>query len=121
MDSSKEDSGRLVGPVTFSFDFSQTILIGGGLLVPYSLPGPPVIKQLMQIATVVLDQDGRFQPVFLLTQALSAHCCSLTSLLPASVAHAVIFNRRAYLNTKLATSGILMMSSDLLRVSQLAQ
>ena len=107
--------------MTFSFDFSQTILIGGGLLVPYSLPGPPVIKQLMQIATVVLDQDGRFQPVFLLTQALSARCCSLTSLLPASVAHAVIFNRRAYLNTKLATSGILMMSSDLLRVSQLAQ
>ena len=49
MDSSKEDSGRLVGHVTFSFDFSQTILIGGGLLVPYSLPGPPVIKQLMQI------------------------------------------------------------------------
>lgn len=36
MDSSKEDSGRLVGHVTFSFDFSQMILIGGGLLVPYS-------------------------------------------------------------------------------------
>ena len=76
MDSSKEDSGRLVGHVTFSFDFSQTILIGGGLLVPYSLPGPPVIKQLMQIATVVLDQDGRFHsssktfPTLLLPNAL---------------------------------------------------
>ena len=90
MNFSKEDSGRLERHVTFSFDFSQIILIGGGLLVPYSLPGPPVTKQLMQIATVVLDQDGRFQSVFLLTKVLSAHCCSVTSLLLAFVAHAVI-------------------------------
>ena len=26
------------------FDLSQIILVGGGLLVPYSLPGPSVIK-----------------------------------------------------------------------------
>jgi len=107
--------------VTFCFDFSQIILIGGGLLVPYSLPGPPVIKQLMLITAVVLDQDGRFQSVFLLTKVLSAHWCSVTSLLLAFVAHAVIFNWRAYLNTKRATSGILMMSSDPLRVSQVLQ
>ena len=28
-------------------------LVGGGLLVPCSSPGPPVLKQLMQIITVV--------------------------------------------------------------------
>ena len=29
------------------FDLSQTLLVGGGLLVLYSLSGSPVIKQLM--------------------------------------------------------------------------
>ena len=29
------------------FDLSRTLLVGGGLLVPCSLPGPPVAKQLM--------------------------------------------------------------------------
>ena len=121
MDSSKEDSGRLVGHMTFSFDFSQIILFGGGLLVPYSLLGSPVIKQLMQMVTLVLDQDGRFQSVFLLTKVLSAHYCSVTSLLVAFVPHAVVFSWRAYLNTKLASGGILMMSSDPLRVSLVVQ
>ena len=31
------------------FDLSQTLSVGGGLLVPCSLPGPPVVKQLMQM------------------------------------------------------------------------
>ena len=31
------------------FDLSQTLPVGGGLLVLCSLPGPPVIKQLMQM------------------------------------------------------------------------
>ena len=31
-------------------------LVSGGLLVPCSLPGPPVIKQLMQIVTMVPGQ-----------------------------------------------------------------
>ena len=26
------------------FDLSRTLLVGGGLLIPCSLPGPPVIK-----------------------------------------------------------------------------
>ena len=43
------------------FDLSRTLLVGGGLSVPYSLPGPPVIKQLMQMVTMVLGQGGRFQ------------------------------------------------------------
>ena len=45
LDSSEEDPGRLVGPLDWSvpspFDLSR-ILVGGSLLVPCSLPGPPV-------------------------------------------------------------------------------
>ena len=47
-DSSKEDSERLVGHVDWCllspFDLSQILLVGGGLLVPCSLPESPVIK-----------------------------------------------------------------------------
>ena len=45
------------------FDLSRTLPIGGGLLVSCSLPGPPVLKQLMQMVTQVLGQGGRFQSV----------------------------------------------------------
>ena len=31
------------------FDLSRTLPVGGGLIVPYSLSGSPVIKQLMQM------------------------------------------------------------------------
>ena len=41
----------------------RTLLVGGGLLVPCSLPGPPVVKQVMQIVTMVPGQGGRFQSV----------------------------------------------------------
>ena len=54
-----EAVGHLVSP----FDLSQTLLVGGGLLVLCSLPGPPVLKQLMQIVTMVPGQGGRFQSV----------------------------------------------------------
>ena len=50
-------SGRS-GGVSF-----QPLLVGGGLLVPCSLPGPPVIKQLMQMVTMVPGQGGQFQSV----------------------------------------------------------
>ena len=43
------------------FDLSRTLLVGGGLLVPCSLPGPPVIKQLMQMVIVAPGQGARFQ------------------------------------------------------------
>ena len=33
--------GRLLSP----FDLSQILPVGGGLLVPCSLPGPPVVKR----------------------------------------------------------------------------
>ena len=53
----------MVGHVVFHFDLSQTLPVGGGLFVPCSLPGPPVIKQLMQMVTMVPDQAGQFQSV----------------------------------------------------------
>ena len=45
------------------FDLFQTFLIGGGLLVPCSSPGPPVIKQLTQVVIMVPGQGGQFQSV----------------------------------------------------------
>ena len=47
--------------VVFPFDLSRTLLVGGGLLVPYSLPGSPVIKQLMRMVTKGPGQGGQFQ------------------------------------------------------------
>ena len=43
MDSSKEDSGRLVGHMVSPFDLPEILLVGGGLLVLF-LPGRPLIK-----------------------------------------------------------------------------
>ena len=49
-----------MGHMASPFDHSQTLLIGGGLLVLCSLLGPPAIKQLMHIVTMVPGQVGRF-------------------------------------------------------------
>ena len=54
-----EVDGHTVSP----FDLSRTLPVGGGLLVPYSLSGSPVIKQLMQMVTMVPGQGGQFQSV----------------------------------------------------------
>ena len=61
----REGFWEVVGHVVSPFDLSGTLLVGGGLLVPYSLPGFPVIKQLMQMVTMVPGQGGRFQSVCL--------------------------------------------------------
>ena len=53
MDPSKEDYGRLVGLLASLADLSRTPVVGGGLLVPCSLPGPPVVKYLVQMITMV--------------------------------------------------------------------
>ena len=45
------------------FHLSQTLPVGGGLLVLYSLSGSPVIKRLMQMVTMVPGQGGQFQSV----------------------------------------------------------
>ena len=50
----------MVGHVVSPFDLSQTLPVGGGLLVPCSLPEPPVKKQLMQMVTMVPGQGGWF-------------------------------------------------------------
>ena len=57
----REGFWKAVGHVMSPFDLSRTLLVGGGLLVPCSLPGPPVLKQLMQMVTMVPGQGGRFQ------------------------------------------------------------
>ena len=54
---------EVVRHVVSPFDLSWTLLVGDGLLVPCSLPGPPVIKQFMQMVTMVPGQDGQFQSV----------------------------------------------------------
>ena len=44
----QKDSGRLVGHMDWSllspFDLSRILPVGGSLLVPSSLPGPPVVR-----------------------------------------------------------------------------
>ena len=42
----REGFWEVVRQVVSPFDLSRTLLVGGGLLVPCSLPGPPVVKQL---------------------------------------------------------------------------
>ena len=52
---------EVVGHVVSPFDLSQTLPVVGGLLVPCSLAVPLVVKQLMQIVTMVPSQGGQFQ------------------------------------------------------------
>ena len=59
VDASKKDSGRW----SDMWRLLLTFLVGGGLSVLCSLPGPPVVKQLMQMVTMVTGQGGRFQSV----------------------------------------------------------
>ena len=57
----REGFWEVVGHVVSPFDLSLTLPVGGGLFVPCSLAGPPIIKQLMQMGTMVLGQGGQFQ------------------------------------------------------------
>ena len=59
----REGFWEVVRHVVSSFDLSQTLLVGGGLSVLCSLPGPLVVKQLMQMVTMVPGQGGQFQSV----------------------------------------------------------
>ena len=54
---------NVVGHVVSPFDLSRTLAVGGGLLVPCSLPGPLVIKELLQMVTMVPGQGGGFWSV----------------------------------------------------------
>ena len=59
----REGFWEVVRHVVSPFDLSRTLPVDGALLVLCSLPGPSVVKQLMQIITMVLGQGGRFQSV----------------------------------------------------------
>ena len=59
----REGLWEVVGHLVSPFDLSQILPVGGGLLVPCSLAGPPVVKQLMHMVTMVPGQGGRFQSV----------------------------------------------------------
>ena len=54
-----EVDGHAVSP----FDLSRALPVGGGSLVPYSLSGSPVIKQLIKWLLWFLAQGGRLQSV----------------------------------------------------------
>ena len=55
----REGFWEVVRHVVSPFDLSRILLVGGGLLVPCSLLEPPVLKQLMQIVTMVPGQGGQ--------------------------------------------------------------
>ena len=57
----REGFWEVVRHVVYPFDRFQTLPIGGGLLVLCSLAGPPVVKQLIKMVTMVHGQGGRFQ------------------------------------------------------------
>ena len=59
----REGFWEVVGRVVSPFDLSCTLPVAGDFLVQCSLPGPPVIKQLIQMVTMAPDQGGRFQSV----------------------------------------------------------
>ena len=54
----REGFWEVVGHAVSPFDFFQVLPVGGGLLVPCSLPGLPVIKQLMRMVTMVAVVGG---------------------------------------------------------------
>ena len=55
---------ELVRHMVSPSDLSWSLPVGGGLLVPFSLPGPPVIKQFKQMVARDPGQSGRFQSVY---------------------------------------------------------
>ena len=59
----QEGFWEVVGHVVSPFDLCRTLPVDSGLLVLCSLPAPPVIKQPMQMATMVPGQGGQFQTV----------------------------------------------------------
>ena len=59
----REGFWEAVGHVVSPLDLSLTLPVGGGLLVPCSLPGPSAVKHFMQTVTMVPGQRGWFQSV----------------------------------------------------------
>ena len=63
-DRCQQGSWEVVGHAVSPFELSRTLPVGGGLLALCSLPGPPVMKQLMPMAAMLPGQGGRFQSGF---------------------------------------------------------
>ena len=61
MDAREKDSGRWSDMWCLLLSFPELFLLV--VAYYYSLPGPPVVKQLMQMVTMVPGQGGRFQSV----------------------------------------------------------
>ena len=59
----REGFWEVVRHVVSPFDLSSALPVGGSLLVLCFLSGPPVLKQLMQMITLVPGQGWRFQSV----------------------------------------------------------
>ena len=59
----REGFWEVAGHVVSPLDLSQTLPVGGGLVVPCSLPEAPVVKQLVQMVTMVPGQGGQFHSV----------------------------------------------------------
>ena len=57
MDAHEKDSGRW----SDMWCLLLALLVGSGLLALSSLPGTPVVKQLMQMVSMVPGQGGQFQ------------------------------------------------------------
>ena len=74
---------EVVGHVVSPFDLSQALLVGGGSLLPRSLPGPPAVKQLMQMVTMA--RVGGFSQRAPLTKSTGklSHRITFYLLLPA--------------------------------------
>ena len=62
--------GRTYGlAFPLSFELSRILPVGGRLLIPCSLPAPPVVRELMHVVTTGPGQGGWFQSVVLVTAA----------------------------------------------------
>ena len=67
----QEGFWKVVGHLASSFGLSWTLPVGGGLLVPSSLPGPPTVRWLLQVVTVGSGQSRWFQSAVPLKKLVS--------------------------------------------------
>jgi len=56
----REGFWKAVGHMVSPFDLSRTLLVGGGLLVPCCLPGPPVLNNSCKWLLWCLARVGGF-------------------------------------------------------------
>ena len=63
MDASERDSGRWRNTRCLLLTFLELLTVGAGLLVPYSLPAPPVVKTTRECLLESLARVGGFSQV----------------------------------------------------------